>query len=157
MNTHLNVDGRPSREARLGKLVNEYLTAGSDRISYKAQLKLAASRKKAVDLAGNGLVATRATSVTSQNSINGMALSLGSNQPNHDRFGLLLASIPALLLAVGLFGISQLNLQVEAAELATEDVLLLIDDLPPAAYADHGFGVFIKNTRVAADDFSGSP
>jgi hypothetical protein len=61
------------------------------------------------------------------------------------------------LLAVGLFGISQLNLQVEAAELATEDVLLLTDDLPPAAYADHGFGVFIKNTRIVADDFSGSP
>jgi len=34
-----------------------------------------------------------------------------------------------------------------AAELAEVDSALLTDDVPLVAYADRGFGVYIKNTR----------
>lgn len=57
--------------------------------------------------------------------------------------------LPVLLVVVGLYGISVWDDAQDAAETADIDAELLLadDDIPLAAYADKGFGVYIKNVR----------
>ncbi len=47
-------------------------------------------------------------------------------------------------LAAGLIGIYHWQEQKRIEELADIDAAMLLDDLPPAAYADEGFHVFLK-------------
>jgi hypothetical protein len=62
---------------------------------------------------------------------------------------LLSTLIPILLVVVGLYSISIWDDAQDAAETADIDAELLLadDDIPLAAYADKGFGVYIKNIR----------
>ena len=55
------------------------------------------------------------------------------------------SALPLLVLAVGLVTIHAIQNEKIANELAVVDVALLVDDLPPAAYADPGFAQFIKS------------
>lgn len=57
----------------------------------------------------------------------------------------LASALPVLLLAVGLVCIQTLEADRRASEVAEVDAALLIDDLPPAAYADAGFVQFLKS------------
>lgn len=58
-----------------------------------------------------------------------------------------LALAPALVVAIGLVAISVWN-EIDAAdETADVDLAVLTDDLPIAAYADRGFGVYLKNSQ----------
>jgi hypothetical protein len=52
--------------------------------------------------------------------------------------------LPLLALVFGLIFITQLQNDYRAKEVADIDAALLTDDLPPAAYADSGFGQFLK-------------
>jgi hypothetical protein len=54
--------------------------------------------------------------------------------------------LAAMILAVGLFGIWHWSELRSAQELAALDVAILADDLPLSAYADKGFGVYLRNT-----------
>jgi hypothetical protein len=56
-------------------------------------------------------------------------------------------AVPLALLAVGVVVVDTVRQEQSAAELAEVDSALLTDDVPLVAYADHGFGVYIKNTR----------
>lgn len=56
----------------------------------------------------------------------------------------LAALLPLLALVAGLIGISTIQDELRAYELAEIDVALLTDDLPPSAYTDPGFAQFIK-------------
>ncbi|QYY32516.1 MULTISPECIES: DUF3619 family protein [Cupriavidus] len=47
-------------------------------------------------------------------------------------------------LGAGLFGIYHWQQQKRVEELADIDAAMLLDDLPPTAYADQGFHVFLK-------------
>jgi hypothetical protein len=62
---------------------------------------------------------------------------------------LLSTVVPILLGVAGLYGISVWDDAQDAAETADIDAELLLadDDIPLAAYADKGFGVYIKNVR----------
>jgi len=51
---------------------------------------------------------------------------------------------PLAALVIGLFVIQSVQNDQRANELAEIDAALLIDDLPPAAYADPGFAHFLK-------------
>ena len=53
--------------------------------------------------------------------------------------------IPLIALVAGLALISDFFDDLRANELAEVDSALLVDDLPPAAYADPGFLQFLKN------------
>jgi len=57
----------------------------------------------------------------------------------------LASALPVLLLAAGLVCIQTLEADRRASEVAEVDAALLIDDLPPAAYADAGFVQFLKS------------
>jgi len=54
------------------------------------------------------------------------------------------SALPLLALVAGLVTIHVVQTERRARELADVDAALLIDDLPPAAYADPGFVQFLK-------------
>ena len=72
----------------------------------------------------------------------------GDDQPSV-YFRLLSTVAPILLVIAGLYGIDAWNDAEEAAETADIDAELLLadDDVPVSAYADKGFGAFLKNSR----------
>lgn len=59
----------------------------------------------------------------------------------------MLMVLPVLALLVGLVAIDQAMDDKTAQEVAKVDAALLIDDLPPAAYADPGFLQFLRISR----------
>ena len=60
------------------------------------------------------------------------------------------AALPLLALAVGLVAINAIQNDRFAKEVAAVDAALLVDDLPPAAYADPGFVQYIKAVQGRA-------
>lgn len=56
----------------------------------------------------------------------------------------LASALPLVVLAIGLVTIHVTQNERVASELAAVDAALLVDDLPPAAYADPGFARFIQ-------------
>jgi hypothetical protein len=63
---------------------------------------------------------------------------------NFDSFGKWSSLLPLLALLAGLFAINHFQAEMRAKDVAAIDSALLTDDLPPAAYADQGFGQFLK-------------
>lgn len=59
-------------------------------------------------------------------------------------------ALPVLALLVGLIAIDRLLDDKAAQDLARLDAALLVDDLPPAAYADPGFQQFLRLQRAPA-------
>ena len=55
--------------------------------------------------------------------------------------------LPAAVLVGGLIGFSELESMRSATEMANLETAVLTDDVPIAAYADRGFGVFLKNSE----------
>jgi hypothetical protein len=64
-------------------------------------------------------------------------------------FRLLSTVLPLLLVAIALYGIALWDDAQRAADTADIDAELVLgdDELPVAAYADKGFGVYLRNTR----------
>lgn len=66
-------------------------------------------------------------------------------------FGRLASVVPLVALAVGLVAINVMVDNERADELAEVDILLLTDDLPPAAHTDPGFAQFLKFGSPASE------
>ena len=75
---------------------------------------------------------------------NGAGL-LSFDQEGLNLWGRLASFLPLIALIAGLALIQNIMDDDRANELAEVDSALLIDDLPPAAYADPGFLQFLKN------------
>lgn len=73
----------------------------------------------------------------------------GSGRP--PRLGWRIAGVvvPLCIVIAGLFGISQWTSSKRADDLAAVDAAVLADEVPIAAYADRGFGVFLRNSSQA--------
>lgn len=56
---------------------------------------------------------------------------------------------PVAALVAGMIAFSELAAERGAAEVAELEAAVLADDVPIAAYADRGFGVFLKNSNLA--------
>ncbi len=74
---------------------------------------------------------------------------------------LAIAGVPALTVVFGLVMIGQWSEQKRIEQVAELDAAVLLDDLPIAAYADKGFGVYLKNTRqwagLSTDELAAAP
>lgn len=57
------------------------------------------------------------------------------------RFGLLVILVAIAAAVAGVYEVQQ---EERLDELADVDAAMLLDDLPPSAYADHGFHLFLK-------------
>lgn len=74
---------------------------------------------------------------------NGTAM-LGRRSPSGRWRAILGAVVPVLALVLGLAGIQEFQNDHAARDAAEIDTELLLDELPPAAYADPGFAQFLK-------------
>lgn len=57
--------------------------------------------------------------------------------------------VPVAVLVAGLIAFSELDARRDADEVAELEAAVLSDDVPIAAYADRGFGVYLKNSKLA--------
>jgi hypothetical protein len=129
------------------------LDTGTTDVSHDISERLRFARQRAVDnqkLAQTQTVAhtapawqTQAVGSLAMNGGNGVDGN-GSNGFNFDFFSKWSSLLPLLALVAGLFAISHFQTEMRAKEVAAIDSALLTDDLPPAAYADQGFGQFLK-------------
>jgi hypothetical protein len=126
------------------------LDEASERLSYKAIHRLENARKAALRAAQTQTFIQTAVSSEASGQ-NALAMNGGPDDSKSNMPTWLSYLLPLIVLIVGLIGISQYHASMEAEELATQDELILTDDLPPQAYADHGFGVFMKNTRDSSE------
>lgn len=61
---------------------------------------------------------------------------------------------PLVVLVFGLIGIAQWQNDSRLTDIAEVDAVLLTDDVPPDAYADSGFLVFLKNGPLSDSEDS---
>ena len=76
--------------------------------------------------------------------VSGAAGTLTAGSENLSWWNRIAAAVPLLALVLGLIIINIVQDDRRANELAEIDAALLIDDLPPSAYADPGFTQFLK-------------
>lgn len=130
------------QQRRLAHEIRTALDASADRIPADIAERLAAGRRIALARKKAEVLATAPRLATA-----GAGHLRGQPQPTH-RFGdwmrrLALVWVMLTLMA-GLTGIYHWQQQTRIDELADVDSAMLLDDLPPAAYADQGFFVFLK-------------
>ena len=74
--------------------------------------------------------------------------STGNTDEGLNLWSRLASALPLIALLFGLATIHAFQNEYRANEIAQVDAELLIDDLPPAAYTDPGFLVFLKSTPL---------
>ena len=75
-------------------------------------------------------------------------LGLGHNDEGLNLWSRLASALPLLVLLFGLATLHVFQNEHRTNEIAQLDAELLIDDLPPAAYTDPGFLVFLKSNPL---------
>lgn len=124
-----------------------YLDEGTDQLSYRVQERLAASRAAALARVP-APVADAAVDAGDDLPVVPPAMRDPSSSDGRSPWWWRLAATALpLLLVAGIFLVDVVHEEQSAAELAEVDAALLTDDVPLVAYADHGFGVYIQNSR----------
>jgi hypothetical protein len=128
---------------RFGLRIAARLSSGNAELPHDISERLRVARQQAVTNR------KRTQIITSTQSASAVYGSDGSASMSFDDEGLniwnrLAAFLPLIALVVGLVSISVIQNDMRANELAEVDSALLVDDLPPAAYADAGFAQFLK-------------
>lgn len=128
-------------QARFALRVASRLSEQSEKLPHDLSERLRVAREQAVARARQ-LRLTQPVTATAT----GFQVSQGSVALGQPPSGWLrLASVlPLMLLVLGLVMIQHLHDQAEIHAAAEVDAALLADDLPPEAYGDPGFVVFLK-------------
>ena len=140
-----------------------YLDQGTEQLPYRVVERLAAARARALALpAAHGAAGTTARGAVQPAAIRiptshapapwRPAASARDHAPARQGrkpfwWRVAATAVPLAMLAVGVLLVDTVHQEQSAAELAEVDSALLTDDVPLIAYADRGFGVYIKNTR----------
>ncbi len=122
-----------------------YLDEGTEQLSYRVAQRLAAARAAA-------LAKVAAAPESEADSTPARMPPPHLSPPERQRAAPLwwrvaVTVVPVLMLLIGVVIVDTVHEEQSAAELAEVDSALLTDDVPLVAYADRGFGVYIKNTR----------
>ena len=123
----------------LGRRVAARLSEGTQQLPHEVSERLRAARVRAV--AGRKLeviAPLRGYALAGAGRLVDEGLSLWSR---------LASAVPMVVLAAGLVTIHVIQNDLRASEVAEVDAALLIDDLPPEAYADAGFVRFLKSSE----------
>jgi hypothetical protein len=125
--------------------VRQALDETADRLPYRVSQRLETARHEAIARA----LGARQPALEAATAVPARALMLGAGARPPLLLRLLSTVAPVLLMVAGLYGISVWDDAQRMAETADVDTELLLadDDIPIAAYADRGFGVYIKNVR----------
>jgi len=131
-------------EQRFAHRICQALDESAERLPYRVTQRLERARHAAL---AHALSAQQATASTAS-AAPGPALTLGGPRPSR-LLRLTSTLAPILLVVAGLYGISVWEDAQQTADTADIDTRLLLadDDVPIAAYADRGFGVYIQNVR----------
>jgi hypothetical protein len=124
-----------------GQRIAAHLKSASQDLPHEITERLRAARVRAV--------AVRKVSAEPLHTSGGEAV-LGFSDEGITWRDRLAAFVPLLALVAGLVLINAIHDDHRAKEIAEVDAALLIDDLPPDAYADPGFARFLKTSSIAA-------
>lgn len=132
-----------------GRRVAVQLDHSNRQLPYEITERLRASRMRAVALRRISQTEWQmASEVQAQNGL----LQMHFPSKTQAFFNSLVSLIPLICLAAGLVILYDFHNEQSASELAEVDTALLIDDLPPQAYADPGFAHFLKSSTNNAKD-----
>ena len=120
-----------------------YLSAGTADLPYDISERLRAARVQAV----SKRKIARTQTATSIVGIGGSAALTWGGDDGLNWWSRIGSVLPLVALVVGLLAINSIQNDNRAQEVAEVDAALLIDELPPAAFADPGFVQFLKSTR----------
>lgn len=124
---------------QFGKFVAKNLDQNLGNISPKAKLRL----EKARELAISKKKPEKAFAWANRIKLAGANSTSGGSSGKWLRGASLIA--PMIALTIGLLGIYQWQQDARINDIADVDTALLTDEVPPDAYADNGFLVFLKN------------
>lgn len=119
------------------------LSSGSMDLSHDISERLRVARQQAVTHRKRTQLITSIKPVSVVYG-SGSSASMSFDDEGLNLWSQLASFLPLIALVVGLISISVIQNDLRANELAEVDTALLIDDLPPAAYADAGFAQFLK-------------
>jgi Protein of unknown function (DUF3619) len=138
-----SMDSAQLAQDRFGLRVASRLSIGNTDLSHDISERLRVARQQAVTNRKRTQLASATKSATAVYGSGGSAtMSFGDEGLN--LWNRLASFLPLIALVVGLIAISVIQNDLRANELAEVDSALLVDDLPPAAYADAGFAQFLK-------------
>jgi Protein of unknown function (DUF3619) len=136
-------DSAQIAQDRFGLKLAARLSAGNADLSHDISERLRVARQQAVTNRKRTQTATSTKSATAVYGSGGSA-SMSFDDEGLNLWNQLASFLPLIVLVVGLISISVIQNDLRATELAEVDAALLVDDLPPAAYADAGFAQFLK-------------
>ena len=136
MNRTYQITNHDERD-HFGLLVAARLSEATDALPRDVSERLRAARMRAL---GNRKLAIQPVVVA----VSGGTGALSFGNDDLGAWGRWAATVPLLLLIVGLIFITIVQNDNRANEIAEVDAALLTDDLPPSAYADPGFTQFLK-------------
>ncbi len=131
-------------ERELARIVRVALDESADRLPYRTTHRLAAARAAALAQARVETVPRTAHEVVRVAHRPAAALAGGGPVPRLV-WRIAAVVVPIAVVAAGLFGISALETQQRAEDLAELDAAMIADEVPISAYADRGFGVYLRN------------
>ena len=138
-----SMDSAQLAQNRFGLRVASRLSIGNTDLSHDISERLRVARQQAVTNRKRSQLVSATKSATAVYGSGGSAtMSFGDEGLN--LWNRLASFLPLIALVVGLIAISVIQNDLRANELAEVDSALLVDDLPPAAYADAGFAQFLK-------------
>ncbi|MCA3210330.1 DUF3619 family protein, partial [Cupriavidus sp.] len=137
---------RDIQERRFAHEIRVALDASAEALPQDISERLTAARRMAL-AAKKAEVRAHVPQLTLPNAPHGFAFDDEDDTPLH-RAGAWLRKLALVwtlvALGAGLMGIYHWQQQKRVEELADVDAAMLLDDLPPTAYADQGFHVFLK-------------
>jgi Protein of unknown function (DUF3619) len=128
---------------RFGHKLAARLSSGSTDLPHDISERLRIARQQAVTNRKRTQLVTAPNAATTVYG-SGSSASMGFDDEGLNIWNQFASFLPLIALVVGLISISVIQNDLRANELAEVDAALLIDDLPPAAYADAGFAQFLK-------------
>ena len=127
---------------RFGLKAASYLSAGAASLPHDISERLRVARIQAVASRKAERLDTAIQVVNA-----GSSATLGWGSGGFGWWARVGSALPLVVLVVGLLVINSIQNDNRAREVAEVDAALLIDELPPAAFADPGFIQFLKTTR----------
>ncbi len=143
LSNHLLQDTAQLSQDRFGLRIAARLSNGNTELPHDISERLRVARQQAVTNRKRSQWITSSKSATAVYGSGGTA-SMSFDDEGLNLWNRLGAFLPLIALVAGLIMISMVQNDMRANELAEVDSALLVDDLPPAAYADAGFAQFLK-------------
>ena len=139
---------RPARSSRttdaFTRTIVNALDAGAERLPYRITHRLQLASQAALAAQTAVLETVEANVFATVHA--GSGARGGHDQPSLP-WRLLVTLLPLAAIIAGFVAIADIGDALEADETAEIDEAVLTDEVPISAYADHGFGVFLKNNR----------